>query len=195
MSNPAENHPRSRRSHAHADGVARALKAVKIAEILSTFRSLKGSRLLEIGCGSGHIAHQLVEAVSISGSVHAVDVVDERQATEGYQFRLVSGTQLPFPEASFDIVVSNHVLEHVGDDDDQARSLAEVVRVLAPGGLCYLAVPNRWSLVEPHYRLPFLSWFGQSLADRYVRSLRKGDWYDVNPPSRKRLCACLMKSG
>jgi SAM-dependent methyltransferase len=37
--------------------------------------------------------------------------------------------------------------------------LDEVWRVLKPGGLAYLACPNRYSLVEPHYRLPFLSWF------------------------------------
>ena len=185
----------SRRSHAESDPARRAAKAEKIIAILSLFGRLEGSRVLEVGCGSGFIAARLAEQVTPAGSVEAVDVVDERQARQGFGFHLVSGTQLPFEGESFEFVVSNHVLEHVGSRQDQVHHLAELIRVLAPGGFCYLAVPNRWSLVEPHYRLPLLGWFGQPLADRYVRLLEKGDWYDVNPPSRKRLLRMFDELG
>jgi SAM-dependent methyltransferase len=47
-------------------------------------------------------------------------------------------TALPFPDADFDVVIANHVLEHVADD---ARALAEIRRVLRPGGWAMLAVP------------------------------------------------------
>jgi hypothetical protein len=46
----------------------------------------------------------------------------------------------------------------VGDLVDQRHHLSEVRRVMNPTGIGYIAVPNRWMLVEPHYRLAFLSW-------------------------------------
>lgn len=49
---------------------------------------------------------------------------------------------LDFPAESFDVVVSCDVLEHIPDDD---CAMAEMVRVLAPGGICVLTVPaHRW---------------------------------------------------
>lgn len=45
---------------------------------------------------------------------------------------------MPFPDANFDLVIANHVLEHVGDEREALR---EVARVLAPGGLAILQTP------------------------------------------------------
>jgi SAM-dependent methyltransferase len=47
--------------------------------------------------------------------------------------------------------------------------MAEIERVLRPGGFCYFACTNRYILIEPHYRLPLLSWLPPALADRYLR--------------------------
>jgi predicted SAM-dependent methyltransferase len=52
--------------------------------------------------------------------------------------RRIDLTNLPYPDASFDVVLANHVLEHVADD---ARALAEIHRVLRPGGWAMLQVP------------------------------------------------------
>jgi SAM-dependent methyltransferase len=100
---------------------------------------------------------------------------------EGYVFRKVEGTALPFDAGMFDIVITNHVIEHVGDVTDQLHHLEEIGRVLAPHGLAYLAVPNKWRLVEPHFRLPLLSWLPQPLCDLYVRVLGRGSYYDCRP--------------
>ena len=78
----------------------------------------------------------------------AVDVVDERISDNGYAFQQVSGTQLPFPDQQFDVVISNHVIEHVGEREQKLEHLTEIARVLRPDGMDYLAVPNRWRLVE-----------------------------------------------
>src|SRR3546814_5478078 len=72
---------------------------------------------------------------------------------EGYAFQVVDGTTLPYSNDTFDIVVSNHVIEHVGNADAQRHHLDEIRRVLAPDGVVYFAAPNRWRLVEPHFRL------------------------------------------
>ena len=159
-----------RQPHAILDGDSRRLKAQKIARLVETVRPLRGARLLDIGAGSGYIASNLGELVGDEGEVWAVDVNDQRRTNEGYRFKAVTGTALPFEDDSFDVVLSNHVIEHVGDRSAQLHHLREVGRVLAPGGVCYLAVPNRWGLVEPHFRLPFLSWIPAPLRDPYVRA-------------------------
>jgi hypothetical protein len=78
-------------------------------------------------------------------------------------------------------VITNHVIEHVGDIDAQRHHLAELRRVLAQGGVGYIAVPNRWMLVEPHYRLAFLSWLPRGWRTPYLRALGKGAYYDCEP--------------
>jgi ubiquinone/menaquinone biosynthesis C-methylase UbiE len=174
-----------RQPHAILDGESRRLKAEKIARLLESVRPLRGARLLDIGAGSGYIASNLREHVGEEGEVWAVDVNDQRRTNEGYRFKAVTGTDLPFDDCSFDVVLSNHVIEHVGDRSAQLHHLREIGRVLAEGGVCYLAVPNRWGLVEPHFRLPFLSWIPAALRDRYVRAARRGSRYDCNLPTRR----------
>jgi len=152
-------------------------------------------RMLEIGTGSGGIAHYFGTAGAMGWDVESVDVEDVRLVKDGYKFTQVRGVELPFPDGSFDVVVSNHVIEHVGDVKQQALHLAELSRVLRPDGIGYLAVPNRWMLVEPHYRMPFLSWMPRNLADAYVRLAGKGEYYDCRPLTAREAEAQLRRAG
>lgn len=170
------------RSHARLDLESRRLKAAKVARLLG-FESLTTPvRILEIGCGSGGIASYL-GTLPAGHEVHAVDVIDSRVTREGFAFQLVDGTSLPFSDEDFDVVLSNHVIEHVGDAESQFRHLREVRRVLKESGKGYLAVPNRWRLIEPHYRLPLLSVWPRSWRSPYLRLARKGTEYDCEPLS------------
>lgn len=168
-----------RGSHAALEERQRLLKARKIEVLLGPGALPSGAALLDVGTGSGWIAHYFARQGGFR--VAAVDANDERVVKDGYAFTQVRGTALPFPDASFDVVFSNHVIEHVGGEADQLAHLAEMRRVLKPGGTVYLAAPNRWSLVEPHYRLPFLSWLPAGLARAYLRLTGRGDWYDCRP--------------
>ena len=125
----------------------------------------------------------------------SVDVTDVRVEREGYTFAISDGHGLPFDDATFDVVVSNHVIEHVGGRDAQQRHLQEVARVLAPGGTVYVAVPHRWQLVENHYRLPALSWVPHRVADAYLRATRRGSHYDCRPLGRRELLRMLRAAG
>ncbi|MGE0810832.1 MAG: class I SAM-dependent methyltransferase [Immundisolibacter sp.] len=152
-------------------------------------------RLLEVGTGSGGIAHHFGTHPGRRFEVDAVDVNDSRQIHDGYRFTQVSDIQLPFPDGQFDVVISNHVIEHVGDRAAQRGHLAELRRVLKPDGLGYLAVPNRWQPVEPHYGLAFLSWLPVAWRTPYLRWRRRGDDYDCRPLSVRELEPLLAEAG
>ncbi len=87
-----------------------------------------------------------------------------------YGSRLIAavGEQLPFDDASFDVVTTFQTLEHVRD---VRQCIAEMVRVLRPGGVLYLRAPDYNCFFEPHYRLPFLPTMRRDWADRYLRWL------------------------
>ena len=169
-----------RQGHAVLDLASRAAKAKKIEALLGLAPG-KPLRMLEVGAGSGGIAHYFGNHPVLDIEVDAVDVQDARQIYEGYRFTRVDGTDLPFPDEYFDVVISNHVIEHVGDSTAQTRHLAELHRVLRGGGAGYLAVPNRWMLVEPHYQLAFLSWWPRRWRTPYLRLMRRGEAYDCEP--------------
>lgn len=181
--------------HAVLDEPSRALKARKIVALLGADVFDRAGRLLEIGCGSGVISATLAKLGSPHLKVSAVDVADNRLLHDGYDFRKVESTSLPFDTAIFDIVITNHVIEHVGDEQAQVHHLEEIARVLTPAGVAYLAVPNKWRLLEPHYRLPALSWLPQRLADRYVRAAGRGSYYDCRPLSHSRALQLFARAG
>ncbi len=179
------------REHSRPNVELRRQKARKIVAVVEGVRPVAGARMLEVGTGSGVISAELARAAGPDGTVESIDTMDTRLERDGYGFRLTSGVRLPFDDGSFDVVVSNHVVEHVGTRDDQAVHLDELVRVLAPGGVVYLATPTRWSVVEPHFKVPFLSWAPRSQRDRVVCLARAGTHYDVDPFSRREMAAAL----
>lgn len=184
-----------RRPYAALDLDSRRPKAEKLARLLGGPEALRGRRILDVGCGSGHIAAALAELAGPEGAVFGVDLRDQRVVREGFEFRQVDGTTLPFEDESLDVVVSNHVIEHVGEEPDQLRHLQEIRRVLRPGGRCYLAVPSRFVLIEPHVKLPLVSWLPRPLRSPYVRLARRGSFYDCELPTRRRLERLVRAAG
>src|SRR3546814_5855426 len=179
--------------HAVQDLPSRRQKGLKIERLLDLSSRGGHIRMLEVGTGTGGVAHYFATHPELDCSVDAVDVVDGRRITEGYSFHLVHGTQLPFADDSFDVVLSNHVIEHVGEQPEQLAHLSELRRVLTPGGIGYLAVPNRWMLVEPHYRLAFLSWWPHAWRSPYLRLMRKGKFYDCRSEEHTPELQSLMR--
>lgn len=185
----------ARQPHAVLDLPSRKLKAMKIERLLALDSRPGPQRVLEIGVGSGGISHYFGTHPSGRFNVVGVDVVDSRLVHDGYEYVSITDTTLPFPDASFDVVISNHVIEHVGDDDAQAHHLSELRRVMRDDGIGYLAVPNRWMLVEPHYRLAFLSWWPESMRSGWLRLFGRGEHYDCRPFARRELESRLQAAG
>jgi SAM-dependent methyltransferase len=94
------------------------------------------ARGLDVGCGTGVIAERLAatgyEMTGIDPSVGMLDVLRER--TQAVTAVEASGTDLPFEDGSFDLVLTVAVLHHVADPADVRRTLSEMVRVARPGG-------------------------------------------------------------
>lgn len=185
----------ARQPHAVLDLPSRNWKAEKIACLLDLAHRPQPIRLLEVGTGSGGIAHWFATHPTLQCDVTAVDVVDNRLVHEGYNYRQVQGVELPFADESFDVVLTNHVIEHVGNANAQHRHLVEIHRVLNRGGVGYLAVPNRWMLTEPHYRLKFLSWWPHAWRTPYLRLMHRGTFYDCEPLQMKQLERMLAAAG
>lgn len=107
----------------------------------------KGSRVLELGGGSGYQA----KLISMCGaSVESIDV--SPSASDSYHpVRLYDGMHIPFPDESFDTVFSSNVLEHIRH---LPHMLAELHRVIKPGGLAVHILPTpTWRLATSitHY--------------------------------------------
>jgi SAM-dependent methyltransferase len=93
-----------------------------------------GARLLDVGCGTG----TLVMAMLGRGfDAHGIDAFAERSGLDPTRFRSGHIEALPDPDASAAAVCAFDVLEHV----DDGRALAELHRVLVPGGHLFVSVP------------------------------------------------------
>ena len=83
---------------------------------------------------------------------------------------LYDGKIVPLPDASFDIIVSYQVLEHVGSLE---TTLSECIRLLKPGGTMYHVFPNYQSFYEGHYNVFWWPFLNQTSGRWYLKLLRK----------------------
>jgi ubiquinone/menaquinone biosynthesis C-methylase UbiE len=81
---------------------------------------------------------------------------------------------LPLLDNSMDVVVCNHIYEHV---PEASQMMAEIHRVLRKEGFCYFSAGNKYVFLEGHYRLPMLSWLPRPIAHLYLRLTGKGSYY------------------
>jgi arsenite methyltransferase len=117
-----------------------------VANPFSLGRLVPGERVLDLGSGAGTDSLVAVQMVGPGGSVTGLDMTPEmlakaRAAAEelgvgNVEFVEADAESLPFPDASFDVVISNGVIDLIPDKD---AVFAELHRVLEPGGRIQLA--------------------------------------------------------
>lgn len=158
-------------------------------------------RLLDFGSGNGSntvlFAPDATTVVGVEVEPARVDdaiAQARRLGVDNVTYVVYDGRRLPFPDASFDHAISYEVLEHTADD---GAALDEVARVLSPGAMLTLTVPNKWYLMETHgmhlrptwvpwNRVPLLSWLPTRLHER---------WAKARIYSRRRLLGLLAAHG
>jgi ubiquinone/menaquinone biosynthesis C-methylase UbiE len=161
-------------------------------------RYLINGRWLDCGCADGGYTVAMLER----GASHVIGIDIEADRLAQAQRRPARGDAgyagavaeaLPFPNASFDGVLMNEVLEHVADEE---QALREVLRVLRPGGHLVLMSPNRWFPFEQHgmridetkidIPIPLLPWLPARLASPFMRARNYWPW---------QLCELVERAG
>lgn len=149
--------------------------------LIRAWAAVEGARALVDGCGVGMYVQALHDA---GAEVWGMDIEYEHVAqavvnAPGAYLCQAAGEHLPFPDATFDLVLSHEVIEHVEDDRAYA---AEMVRVLRPGGRAVVFCPNRLYPFETHghywrgrYHFgntPLINWLPDPLRNRLAPHVR-----------------------
>ena len=118
-------------------------------------------RVLEIGCGLGHLLGWLTHRYDVFGTdINPWALNDASKNVPEGNFLLLSAEDLGvFPDQVFNFIIAKHVLEHLLNPE---RAIAEIDRVLAPGGMLLLAAPNTSSI---------------------ARSVKKDEWIGYQDPT------------
>ncbi len=128
-------------------------------------RTRPGDHVLNIGVGRGGLEALLlgrgVQVSCLDPGEKAIEVLRQRHGL-GERAQVGYSQAMPFPDATFDVVVMSEVLEHL-EDEVLARTLVEVARVLKPGGAFIGTVPADENLQEglvmcPHCGESFHRW-------------------------------------
>ena len=171
---------------AYLQGVAAQMALEKTA-MQDLLEPSIGQRLLDVGCGVGDDVRALAGRVAPTGTVVGVDVstsmIDQarsRNAGPGIEFHVADAHALPFPAHGFDAARTERTLQHV---ESPADVLAEMIRVVRPGGLLTASEPDWGTLAvdaddrlatrevvqaisENHIRN---GWIGRQLCGHFVR--------------------------
>ena len=116
-------------------------------ELIRSWAQVEGARVLVDGAGVGMYSRHLEEAGAEVVSID-IDFPSMAEASKHTAHCLVAaGEHLPFANNVFDAILSHEVLEHVVDD---AAAVAEMARVLKPGGRIVIFAPNRRYFFETH---------------------------------------------
>ncbi len=124
-------------------------------------------RILDLGCGVGHSYHLLAPRETVG-----VDIDAEPLAGQDRETHVADMRDLPFPEHDFDGVLSVQSIEHVPDPE---RVLAEVRRVLRPGGRAIFVTPNRLTFGRPDEIIDPYHFIEYSAAELRRLSLERFD--------------------
>jgi ubiquinone/menaquinone biosynthesis C-methylase UbiE len=102
-----------------------------------------GKSLLEVGCGTGLILERVAQFAQRAEGVDVSPGMVEHARRRGLEARVADATSLPYADAAFDVAFSFKVLAHVSRFDE---ALAEMLRVVRPGGHIVFDIYNRHSL-------------------------------------------------
>ena len=156
-----------------------------------------GAAILDFGCGAGRLVRAGIEAglrdprrrCLLRGRPRSRRGPGRRDfsARPSSRYGETSGGRLPFPDASFDLVVNNQVMEHVADLN---AALREIDRVLKPGGVLLSLFPARDVWREGHIGIPLVHRLPRGSQVRFgytwaLRALGLGAWKQQAPDSRQ----------
>ena len=115
--------------------------------ILARRYGKRGTRLLEIGVGMGHLVGQLEDTFTTYGmDLNHWAVKQSKAVIQKTNLQTASAQELPYKDGAFNIVIIKHIVEHLPDPQ---KAIQEIGRVTESGGTLILATPNLDSMLKP----------------------------------------------
>ena len=185
MKTPKYQHDLSIKSPILLDKQYKQAKIEKMLSILSDAgyapEDCKKEVAVDVGCSGGLFVDALTpyykQIIGLDIDTNALMFAKETSGKANILYLNADSQNLPFPDQSIDLIICNHVYEHV---PDATILFSEIYRVLKTDGICYLGAASRLTPIEPHYHLAFLSWLPKPLAHLYMRITKKGNYYYEN---------------
>lgn len=133
-------------------------RAKRVKKFGSMYPNLSEMSVLDVG-GRPIIWKLLEQECGVRpGKLIILNTENELDCGSNYECVVGDGKNLPYADKTFDLVFSNSVIEHVGNEAEKLAFAKECLRV---GKNIYIQTPNRWFPVETHLVTLFIHWFPQ----------------------------------
>ncbi|GAB4158322.1 MAG: hypothetical protein Fur003_2130 [Candidatus Dojkabacteria bacterium] len=162
------------------DVAGRIKKAEKIIKILRNFykEDLKNSTILDYGSSTGIIATHLSNEVALVKGIDidkkAVEYARDYAKSQKVKNVQFYSSKVELGNEKFDIIICNQIYEHV---ENQQELVNDLYSLLKDDGVIYFGATNKYIFLEPHYRLPLLSWFPKKISNFYIALFTKHKSY------------------
>jgi ubiquinone/menaquinone biosynthesis C-methylase UbiE len=176
----------SKKNNSVLNSNIRIQKSKKIFAVLKNYlgkeiKNLNQMTCLDIGGSAGFTAKLMSPYVKkfyvIDIDENALKFGIKNNYSDNIAYEPGDAMNLHFKDSSVDIIVCNMVYEHVPDPQ---RMMSEIYRVLKTNGICYMGASNKYIIIEPHYKLPFLAWLPKWMSNIYLKLMNKGSVYYEN---------------
>ncbi|MFC1935242.1 class I SAM-dependent methyltransferase [Chloroflexota bacterium] len=151
-----------------------------IADIVEKYTPVRGSKVLDLGCGEGGVAIAFAlrgaEATALDISEGRIERMKVWASEHNVSVNgvIADALEIGLPSGQFDIVICNDLMEHVSQPQELAY---EIYRLLKEHGYVYLSVPNKLAIFsffrDSHLNLFGITWMPRWLAKIYAVKIRR----------------------
>lgn len=148
----------------------------------------KKDKILDVGCGK---KDRSFACFNNENQITGLDLHDSCDLIKkNFKYLKGDASQLPFKNKEFNVVVSIGVMEHIHPHKKFVKSLKEIERV---GKKYAIVVPHRYCFIEPHFQLPFWSFYPKIIKKILIKNFnlgsqkrnKKGEYQKLNYPPAK----------